>query len=40
MKMLLAFVFTFFGVHTGLWLPRSWIERKKQNGGGAAGEGH
>lgn len=39
MKLLLAFTFTFFGIHTGLWLPRSWKERQG-NGGGAAGEGH
>jgi hypothetical protein len=30
MKLLLAGVFTFFGVHTALWFPRSWREREAQ----------
>lgn len=29
MKLLLAGVFSFFGLHTALWLPRSWQERRK-----------
>ena len=29
MKLLLGFVFAFFGVHTLLWLPRSWAERRR-----------
>jgi nitrate/TMAO reductase-like tetraheme cytochrome c subunit len=28
MKWLLAGVFTFFGIHTGLWIPRSWQARR------------
>ena len=31
MKLLLAGVFTFFGVHTALWFPRSWREREAQS---------
>jgi hypothetical protein len=30
MHLLLAGVFSFFGLHTALWLPRSWRERQKQ----------
>ncbi|MDL1950800.1 hypothetical protein FBQ97_13435 [Acidobacteria bacterium ACD] len=29
MKLLLGFVFAFFGVHTLLWLPRSAVERRR-----------
>jgi hypothetical protein len=29
MKLLLAGVFSFFGLHTALWLPRSWQERRR-----------
>lgn len=29
MKLLLGFVFAFFGVHTLLWLPRSFAERRR-----------
>jgi hypothetical protein len=29
MKLLLGGVFVFFGLHTALWLPRSWQERRK-----------
>jgi hypothetical protein len=36
MKLLLAGVFTFFGVHTALWFPRSWREREAQ----ARSDGH
>ena len=31
MKLLLGFVFAFFGVHTLLWLPRSAVERRRLN---------
>lgn len=30
MHVLLAGVFSFFGLHTALWLPRSWRERRRQ----------
>jgi len=29
MKLLLGGVFAFFGLHTALWLPRSWQERRR-----------
>lgn len=37
MRLLLAGVFGFFGLHTVLWLPRSWSARKaRRNGHGGA----
>jgi len=36
MKWLLVGVFTFFGLHTALWFPRSWKERKAHR----AAQGH
>jgi hypothetical protein len=33
MKLLLAGVFSFFGLHTALWLPRSLAERRARRGG-------
>jgi hypothetical protein len=36
MKMLLAGVFLFFGVHTALWFPRSLKERRQSSAGGHA----
>jgi len=38
MKTLLIAVFSFFGIHSVLWFPRSWRERQnaKRNGGGKA----
>jgi hypothetical protein len=41
MKLLLGSVFAFFGVHTALWLPRSWRVRRLRlvsGGGGKSGE--
>ena len=32
MTVLLISVFGFFGIHTILWLPRSWIERFRTQG--------
>jgi hypothetical protein len=32
MRILLAGVFGFFGIHTALWLPRSWKTRSAKNG--------
>jgi hypothetical protein len=32
MKVLLAAVFTFFGIHTALWFPRSYRERRRAGG--------
>jgi hypothetical protein len=37
MKVLLAGVFAFFGIHTALWFPRSWKERRRHRGGPDAG---
>jgi cytochrome c3-like protein len=34
MRLLLAVVFGFFGLHTALWLPRSWKTRRARNGNG------
>ncbi len=32
MKLLLGSVFAFFGLHTALWLPRSWKARRENLG--------
>jgi hypothetical protein len=37
MQVLLAGVFTFFGLHTALWIPRSWQGRGRKNGNGGEG---
>jgi hypothetical protein len=38
MKLLLGSVFAFFGVHTALWLPRSWRVRRLRLVAGGAGK--
>lgn len=38
MKTLLVFVFSFFGVHSALWFPRSWRERREAERRAAAGK--